>query len=192
MEQVREFIKRKPLECALNRNYSISDLTGMTLSLTESVKQYHGKDEPVLLLDISPKTIEVSGYTLRAIPLAQYSKEHIHSQQIQLPALSGPWVAPEVRHKESKRVCEASDIYSIGAVLFWLIYKRAPAPADIVFNYKLDLPCNLKRRPLYQKADGCLRFILCKTLNNSVKSRFQSISELQSELLYLKEMASAV
>ena len=92
------------------------------------------------------------------------------------------YAAPELLQGKRSKLCEATDIYSIGAVMFGRIMGRTPNADDRGTFSDWDLSDNRFFSRLSNKAMRLARELLRKTLSASVRIRCQSADDLISAL----------
>jgi len=86
-------------------------------------------------------------------------------------------------------ICEATDIYSIGAVLFWLLAGRAPTSSEVALGLKFDFRKKSKLcADLSDKAIEALAKIFNNTLCNAPSRRYQRIDDFLPDLEELREL----
>jgi serine/threonine protein kinase len=113
---------------------TLNSVVEVMLSICESVKRIH--DDGLLNLDIKPANIfkfkgknSISWYDLGSMQ----SIESIRNQDVHIDWSYSPnYAAPELIYRDRDMICEVTDVYSIGAVLFWLIFDRVPEHSDLV------------------------------------------------------------
>ncbi|MDO5011734.1 MAG: NB-ARC domain-containing protein [Intestinibacter bartlettii] len=160
---------------------SIHDIFQIGLTLSKTIGVYHKYG--YLHLDIKPENILKLPETNELIILFDFgsvdSIENIHSGKTKNLSYSEKWAAPEqLQHKVSK-ICEATDIYSIGAVLFYKIMGRIPGLDDrkVFATWEFDLKD--------KKFEGCnpkifkyIKELFKNTLRVKPSKRYKSIDEL--------------
>ena len=100
------------------------------LALTKAVKNYH--DNGYLHLDIKPNNFLVIPETRQLVKLFDLdtviSKKEVSTMHC-IP-YSENWAAPEQLQGQRDKICEATDLYAIGAILFEKIMGRKMAQQD--------------------------------------------------------------
>ena len=94
---------------------------------------------------------------------------------------SKEWAAPELVQAKLNRVCPATDLYSIGAILFNKVIGRPVSNDDIGLFAEWDFDGELFDA-VNPKVQRYLSEIFKKTLSATVKSRYQQADELVSAL----------
>lgn len=148
--------------------------------LADVVGKYHKNG--YLHLDIKPSNFLVFPPPSRHIVLFDTDtavlKSDIVSGNAKRISYSKGWAAPEqYANGKTMQVCEASDIFAIGAILFYKIMERQPEVDDIIALAKYDLP-EAKFAGLNPKIKRLVRNIFKKTINVNIKRRYQSTDEL--------------
>lgn len=94
---------------------------------------------------------------------------------------SPEWAAPEQLRGLTRKLCPATDLFAIGAILFQRIMGHCPTNEDmgLFADWSFDIPMLEKQNP---KLRSYLREIFRKTLAASIKRRYQNTSELEKVL----------
>lgn len=147
--------------------------------LTHVVGEYHKNG--YLHLDIKPINFFVYPRPSNHIILFDMdtitSMEDIANGNVNSVAYSDGWAAPEQKQGKLSKLCPATDIYAIGAILFEKVMGRSVEPADMsVFaDWEFD---NERFEKVNPKIKRLLRIIFRKTLSANRKRRFQFCNEL--------------
>ena len=121
---------------------SLHDIFQIGLALAKTIKSYHKNG--YLHLDIKPENILKLPETNEMVILFDFgsieSIENIHTGKSKNISYSENWAAPEQLQYKLKKICESTDIYSIGAVLFYKIMGRLPCLDDrkVFANWEFD------------------------------------------------------
>lgn len=163
-----------------DRTENLHDILKSVLALTRVIKKYH--EAGFLHLDIKPENFLIINETRELIKLFDtdtvVDKDKLTSGNAYFLPCSARWAAPEQRLGRRAKICEATDIYAIGATLFWRIMGRSPENNDIgpfadwEFSGKMFETVNPKVKRL-------LKTIFRKTLAASPCHRYQSADELE-------------
>ena len=172
---------------------SIHEVFKTALAISKTVHKYHKNG--YLHLDIKPENILKIPETSELVILFDFDsivfKSDIQNEVVKNIAYSEKWVAPEQVQGQFKLICEATDIYAIGSIVFSRIMNRPVEVndrrifADWNFNKsdKIFEGCN-------SKIFNILTDFFHKTLSSSVKYRYQCIEELEDILKILLDYSS--
>lgn len=169
------------------RNEDVLDIIKTILALTNAVGNFHKIG--YLHMDIKPENFIVSddntrnGKNVALFDLdTLISLDDIKEGKIKGVSYSRNWAAPEVESKKFHALCPATDIYSIGAVLFERIMHRLPDCMDSVSYASWDFDERFSARNMNPKVKRMLSDVFHKTLCSSIKRRYQSTDELANAL----------
>ena len=102
------------------------------LALAKVIKKYH--DNGLLYLDIKPENMWLIPETKEHILLFDFNsivaKEELENNNVIKFSYSDGYSAPELIQGNKKKICEATDIYSIGAIAFYKLFGRTPNMLD--------------------------------------------------------------
>ena len=162
---------------------SLTEILKTVKLLAHVVGQYH--DNGYLHLDIKPSNFLVYPRPSEHIILFDMDSvtaiEDIRSGKISCVPYSKGWAAPEQMQGQINKLCPATDIYSIGAILFEKIMGRNVEPADtgLFADWDFDEKISENVNP---KIKRLLRNIFKNTLAANVKRRYQNADELITAL----------
>ena len=137
-----------------------------------------------LHLDIKPQNIMIYPETREMVLLVDSDscvKQNELSSEIELSYSPG-YAAPELIAGRRSRICPASDIYSIGAILFYRLFGRLPEAEDRSTFSSWDLSASSFLSGLTEEEKTCLQALLRKTLSSSPASRYSNVEEFVSDL----------
>jgi hypothetical protein len=163
----------------------LHDLLATMIAITDTVGRYHNK---YLLLDIKPKnillTVENRGITPK---VAMFDFDSVVAKADiaagwEMLSSTLVYAAPELRNGRCDKLCEATDIYSLGAILFERLTGRLPDVNDTVScsAYNLEtLPyfIGASNKEIREMGD-----LLRGMLSASTKTRIASTSEVIQRL----------
>ena len=158
---------------------SLKDILSTIKLLAHVVGEYHQKS--YLHLDIKPSNFLVYPRPSEHIVLFDVdsvtSMEDIATGKVKCISYSKGWAAPEQMQGRIDKLCPATDIYSIGAILFQKVMGRSVENEDIgIFaDWNFDGEMFKKVNP---KIKRLLREIFHKTLAANIKKRYQSTQAL--------------
>ena len=161
----------------------LSDILKTTLALARVVEKYHNNG--YLHLDIKPSNFLVIPETRELVILFDVdsvaSMEDIASGKVKCVSYSKGWAAPEQMQGRIDKLCPATDIYSIGAILFQKVMGRAVENEDIGIFADWDFDGEMFEK-VNPKIKRLLSNIFRKTLAANIKRRYQSVDSLISAL----------
>ncbi len=156
------------------------------LALAKIVKEYHKNG--FLHLDIKPANILVIPETAEHIYLFDFDslqlKSDIRAGKVKKFSFSNGFSAPELIYSKSEKLCDATDFYSVGAVIYYKLFGTAPDFSAFSISSKIDFSL-LKFKGENPDLIEKLVVFFRKTLTASLLSRFKT----DDELIYaLKEL----
>lgn len=154
---------------------SLVDILVTAKSVASIVGAYHKAG--YLHLDIKPENIMVYPETREMVQMIDFDSIISFSEKdFFAPSFSPKYAAPELLALETKHICEATDIYEIGATVFEKVFGRTPESWDrsIFSDWAFPELYNEKSEKLKRLSREFFR----KTLAAGVKDRYQSIDEL--------------
>ena len=160
---------------------SLHDIFQIGLALAKTIKSYHKNG--YLHLDIKPENILKLPETNEMVILFDFgsieSIENIHTGKSKNISYSENWAAPEQLQYKLKKICESTDIYSIGAVLFYKIMGRLPCLDDrkVFANWEFDLK-DPRFEGVNPKIFRYIKELFKKTLRSMPSKRYKNSDEL--------------
>lgn len=176
-----------------DKSTDIANIIRTVLALCNAVGLYH--QAGYLHLDIKPSNfIATTDHTGKGKNIALFDLDTLVAlDDIQSALVAGvsytkEWAAPEQKQMQIAKLCPATDLYAIGAILFERIMHRMPTNADMspFATWEYDDRFNAKK--VNPKAKRLLTDIFHKTLSANVKRRYQSASDLAEVLGELLEV----
>lgn len=170
-----------------DKSTDIANIIRTVLALCNAVGLYH--QAGYLHLDIKPSNfIATTDHTGKGKNIALFDLDTLVAlDDIQSALVAGvsytkEWAAPEQKQMQIAKLCLATDLYAIGAILFERIMHRMPTNADMspFATWEYDDRFNAKK--VNPKAKRLLTDIFHKTLSANVKRRYQYASDLSDAL----------
>lgn len=162
---------------------SLRDVLNTVKLLAHSVGRYHKNG--FLHLDVKPSNFLVYPRPIEHIVLFDLdsvtSMDDIRAGKMKGVSYSDGWAAPEQKQRKISRLCPATDIFAIGAILFEKVMGRQVEAFDMgVFaewNFEGEL-----FEDVNPKIKRLLREIFHKTLAANVKRRYQTTGDLEGAI----------
>lgn len=161
-------------------------------ALAVIIKKYH--EMGYLHLDIKPENILIVPETKERVLLFDFDSvtgmEELRKMSGMRVSFSDGFSAPEQVRGKISDICNKTDIYSIGAVVFYKLFGRNPGIADCSLHSKYSFQNMLYKdkryqKKLYKKIEEFFR----KTLSISIHSRCGNIDEIIQRLEELINLA---
>jgi tetratricopeptide (TPR) repeat protein len=144
------------------------------VSLCHVIGRYHGHG--FAHLDLKPANILVTSYDDKATDLENRVRLFDFDTVAKLDAhgapgdgavsASGSWSAPELAEGRADRAGRPSDVYSLGAILYWLATGRAPTGNEVIHaRGSWELPEGAAVDPALSRAGRRATAALCRILD---------------------------
>lgn len=168
---------------------NLEDIIKTAIAVTKAVKIYH--DAGYLHLDIKPDNIFILPQTREMLKLFDFDSVHKKEEVLgKVLSCSKSWAAFELLYKEENyKICEGTDIYSIGAIIFSKIMGRMPEDKEKQRFSKYDFN---KDSIIFENISPSvfkkLTMLFRKTLSENVDNRFENTCELLEcleQILYI-------
>ena len=171
----------------------IADIVRTALALTNTIGLYHRAG--YLHLDIKPSNfIATADQTGQGKNIVLFdvdtvvSIEDIQSGKLRGVSYSKEYAAPEQKQQKVKKLCPATDLYAVGAVLFERIMNRRADCTDACMFAEWEFDSRFDIKNVKPKAKRLLTEIFHKTLAANIKRRYQSADELAAALEALRKV----
>lgn len=175
--------------------YQDADLTSIfskARKLCSIINKYH--EHNYLHLDIKPANILITEDSMYLLDFDSIiCKDELDSlASIRLSCSQG-FSAPELMMGAKNAICEATDVFSVGAIIFYKMFDRVPELRDRQRNasYNYD-----EISSKYEKVEYCKKFyekmtdFFHKTLASAPANRYSNMKELSVALQQLEEMTN--
>lgn len=194
-ENGTQYVATIPNGTSYDRNGStdIADIIRTALALTNAVGLYHKAG--YLHLDIKPSNfIATEDQTGKGKNIVLFdvdtvvSQDDIQGGNLRSVSYSKECAAPEQKMQQIKKLCPATDLFAVGAVLFERIMNRPVDSSDSTLFATWDYDSRFDAKKVNPKAKRLLTEIFHKTLAANVKRRYQSADELAEALGELRDV----
>lgn len=166
-----------------NRGESLHEILKTVKLLTHFVGKYH--ENGYLHLDIKPDNFLVYPRPSEHIVLFDMDSEtpiaDVQNGTASCVSYSDGWAAPEQKQGKITKLCPATDVFAIGAILFEKVMGRKANAEDMGVFADWDFDGELFD-DVNPKIKRLLRTIFQKTLAANIKRRYQTAAELSKEL----------
>ncbi len=177
---VMDFIAGDTLEDIVMRhpNLSEADVVDVTRRLLDILDYLHSRTPPIIHRDIKPANIKRQSDG--QIVLVDFGIAKIGGQNTESWAkMAGtPGFAPLEQYGGNRTTNTRSDIYSLGAVMYFLLIGQAP-PAAPDLASGVALPPPRKIRP---ELSAQIQQVIFKAMALNVDDRFQSVKDMRQAL----------
>ncbi|HLY32647.1 MAG TPA: protein kinase [Ktedonobacterales bacterium] len=153
--------------------------------ICDAVHTLHTQPRPIIHRDIKPANIKLS--ESRGIPILidlGLAKLYRHGHQTQAAALAfTPGYAPPEQYQATGATDQRTDVYGMGATLFFLLtgYQPTEAPA------RLSAQAQPAPRALNPALTPAIEQVVLKAMELDPRRRYQSMRELEQALLACRE-----
>ena len=165
----------------------LADIIRTALALTNAVGFYHKAS--YLHLDINPSNfIATEDQTGKGKNIVLFdvdtvvAQDDIQSGNLRCVSYSKEFAAPEQKMQQIKKMCPATDLFAVGAVLFERVMNRPVDSTDSTLFATWEYDERFDAKKVNPKAKRLLTEIFHKTLAANVKRRYQSAEELAKAL----------
>lgn len=175
-----------------NIDTDLKSLFTRMIVLAKIVQKYHKIN--MLHLDIKPENILVIPETKEYLILFDFdsllSIAQLKSDDEIYMSFSDGFSAPELVQGRRNKIGKATDIYSIGAIVFYKIFGRTPNRMDgnigAVYDYSKMNYADMRYQPVfYRKLDEFFH----KTISTSIAHRYNDLSVMTEDLVELENLS---
>lgn len=172
---VMEFIEGQNLGQVIQKEGPASELQAMrwALEICQVLDYLHRQDKPVIFRDLKPDNIIISED--RHIKLVDFglARQFEPGKRRDTQASGSVGYAPPEQWEDAAQTDERSDVYSLGATLFYVLTGKAPSP---VYGSQ-------RLRPYRPELDVGAEALVLKCLQPDPSQRYANSSELIRDLL---------
>lgn len=176
---------------------SLKYYTSVVKSVALAVSKLHKKG--FLYLDIKPENVLILNGTIELIQLFDFDtlvpideSGHIHPKDDSRISFTKGFAAPEQQMQQYHKIGKQTDIFSIGALLFYLIFGRTPNASycrdDSVFDYENS---KLDTKIYRDKLFTVLTDFFHNTLANYYLDRYQEMTPVLEKLDEIIKLSDA-
>ncbi len=166
---------------------SIKDIFSRMKTLCKIVSYYHHAG--YLCLDIKPANILALSETTEQVVLFDFDsmieKQSLYRNENIKISCSDGFTALEMLRGDYKNICEATDIFSIGAVIFYKLFGSVPKSKDkkmfAIYDFSM-MKNNFNLLEYQPKLLTCLTEFFHKTISSTVQLRYQSMERVIEHL----------
>ena len=166
------------------RDCTLYDKFRMLHSLMVLLEKYH--QEGWLHLDVKPENFVVIPETPELIKLFDFdsllSIDRLREHKIDTISFSREWAAPEVKQGQMEKISVRSDIYSVGVLLFYLLFGRSLTIADMLSYGKYPLEQVEELKSCNPKIISEIKEFLKRALAPNEKRRYENMLEARKSL----------
>jgi len=164
----------------------------LMLSVTKAVELYHNAG--FLHLDIKPKNVLILDEIADVIKLFDFDSitpiETFKSKCDVIVPSPEDYNVPELHNCEIRNIGIHTDIFEIGAMLFLRLFGRAPERSEMQHGSVIDLQSVKLLTGVSPQAKYEIQQLFSKTIQVSRRNRYQTTSELKSQLTKILELVS--
>jgi ABC-type branched-subunit amino acid transport system substrate-binding protein/predicted Ser/Thr protein kinase len=172
---VMEFISGETLARLIQREGPMEQAQSLrwALELAQVLDYLHSQDNPIIFRDLKPENVIISED--RHIRLVDFglARQFERSKLRDTQASGSVGYAPPEQWEDSQQTDARSDIYSLGATLFFILTARPPSP--IYGSQRI--------RPYRPDLDTDIEAIVMKCLQPQPSDRYGKVGELIRDLL---------
>jgi len=177
------------------RCFSLCHLVAIGMQLCDALEYLHTRTPPIIHRDLKPANVLIrpDGHvTLIDFGLARYASAAGHSKVFFRPSVARPdtignmgswgYAAPE-QYGEEARTTPLSDIYSLGALLHWMVSGEDPSlkSQDALFDF-----------PYLTQAPRKLATVIASMTQHNPTQRSPSIAAVREQLVTCSRPAMAL
>lgn len=178
---------------SIEENYELSDVIKLIKSITTLIGKVHSLG--YLYLDIKPDNVWVLTDSYENVQLfdfdslipINFSKEELIESGI---SYSKGFAPIEQQLANGKQIGKWSDVYSVGALFYYLLFKKVPTARETETDAKFDFDQSICAGRHYDnKLYGTLEKFLHNTLTSYYKDRFQNMDDVLSLIKEIEKIS---
>jgi len=175
---VEDYIEGETLQDYIEKRGFIGDkeINRIVLSICDIIKYLHSFTPTIIYRDLKPSNVMIT--PKGKVVLIDFGISRVYKQDGDKDTIymgSKGYAAPEQYGTE--QTCIQTDIYGIGAVMYFMTMGKAPA----------SLLGPLKDKSYSNEVNTKLKKIIQKAMQIDIKSRYSSVDELRKELIRFSE-----
>ena len=172
---------------------NIRECIEITIAVAQAVEKYHKND--YLHLDIKPDNILILNETKEMVVLFDYdSVSKICDIKLGYSKISYSegFAAPELIRGNIARIGYGTDVFSIGAVLFEMLWDKVPSYSSMDFGATYDFEAsNYFAKTIREDVYVKLTEFFHKTLSSLITKRYATVEEVIVKLQEIYELADS-
>jgi Serine/threonine protein kinase len=170
---VEDYIEGETLQDYINKNSFIDskEISQITLSICDIIEYLHSCNPPIIYRDLKPSNIMIT--PKGKVVLIDFGISRVYKQGGDKDTIymgSKGYAAPEQYGRG--QTCTQTDIYGIGAVMYFMTMRKAPTA----------LLEPLKDKSYSSEVNIELKKIIQKAVQIDIESRYSSVNEMKEEL----------
>lgn len=172
------------------QDINLSSVFSKANQLCSILNKYH--EYGYLYMDIKPANILITQESIYLFDFDSIlSKSELQNGEDLRISCSKGFSAPEIMMRERKAISEATDVFSVGAIVFYKMFGRVPElkerQRNAVYNYE-EISLKYEKIEYPKKFYEIMNEFFHKTLASAPMSRYQNMKEVRKTLQHLEEL----